>query len=151
MAYRAGPPCRDHVSTDHPKTSTTCNQRYRCIVVRPADAQVIVKCIPCPSHRIDKAIADCRLLIDKRGQLKMKDSDSPDSMRVMDLAEETLKEIDDIDRYPREQRMEKLLQLSAHMNFHLMHGLYLELAELRSEMKKANTHAHVTEDPETAH
>ena len=119
--------------------------------LRPADAQVIVECICVPLVRIDKALADCTLLDDKQGQWKMKESDGPDSMRVMDLAEETLKEIDDIDRYPRERRMEKLLQLNAHMNFHLMHGLYLELAELRSQMKNANTHAHGTEDPETAH
>lgn len=119
--------------------------------MRPADVQVIVECHSDPLAGIDRTLADCTLPIDKQGQRKMKDSDSPDSMRVMDLAEETLKEIDDIDRHPREQRLEKLLQLHAHMNFHLMHGLYLELAELRAEMKRPNTHAHGAEDPETAH
>lgn len=61
---------------------------------------------------------------------------SPYSARAMELAAKTLDEIHDIERYPEKERMLHVLGMTAHMNFHLMSGIYQELVELRMTVER---------------
>ena len=69
------------------------------------------------------------------------DDKEPYSGKAMDFAAKTLDEIHDIERYPEKDRLLHMLGMTAHMNFHLMSGIYQELVELRMTIEKATKNA----------